>query len=62
MTDADRQYQVYCDIARTCLGREPMSRERWDAIPRRSYFRSATLPRHDDWEFDYAKEAEGDAQ
>lgn len=62
MSPTDRAYEVYCSIARQALGREPMPRERWDAIPRRGYFRTCTLPRHDDTEFDNHKERDGDAQ
>lgn len=60
MDSADRMYQVYCDIVRTCFNREPISRERWDAIPRRSLMRSSFKP--DDGQADHDKELEGDAQ
>lgn len=58
---ADRDpYALYSAIAREVYGRVPITREQWDAIPKRSYFRSALA--HDDGTFDTRKEAEGDAQ
>lgn len=60
MPSPDRLYALYCSIARDCLSREPISRERWDSIPRRSYFRSSML--HDDGQFDVDRDREGDAQ
>lgn len=57
---SDRAYALYCSIAREVFGREPISRERWDAIPRRSYFRSTHA--HDDGQFDHEREQAGDAQ
>lgn len=56
----DRMYAVYCDIAREVFHREPLTRERWDALPSRSYFRSALA--HDDGQWDHDREAEGNAQ
>lgn len=60
MDTTDRMYQVYCDIARVALHRTPLSRERWNAIPRRSLMRSSFKP--DDGQADHDKELEGDAQ
>lgn len=53
-------YEVYATIARQVYGRVPITRETWNAISKRSYFRSALG--HDDGEFDNVKEREGDAQ
>lgn len=60
MDTADRAYAIYCSIARTCLNREPIPRERWDRIPTRSYMRSSML--HDDGQWDCDRDREGDAQ
>jgi len=52
-------YAAYCVAHRAVYGRDPCSRAEWAEWVRSP---SSPAPRQTDIEFDYAREAEGDAQ